>query len=171
MIVTDLDGTLLTDDGNILSHTLSILEKCKKAGIKIVIASTRSRLAAQDIIELIKPDYSILNDGAIILDKNNEIIYNELLSLEKLDEINNEYKKNINIEKMTAVKQICESQNISLSEVVAFGDNLNDIEMIKKCGIGIAMENAIHTIKMFAKGVCGNNNEDGVAKWTEGNIF
>jgi hydroxymethylpyrimidine pyrophosphatase-like HAD family hydrolase len=172
MIVMDLDGTLLNDDDeNISPYTLSILNKCKEKGIKIVIATGRSRLAAEEIIDLIKPDFSILNDGALILNENKEIIYNKLLSLGMLDEIDDEYLEYMDAEKMDAIEIISKEQNIPLSEIAAFGDGGNDIEMIKNCGIGIAMENAEHAVRRFSKDICGNNNEDGVAKWIERNIL
>jgi Cof subfamily protein (haloacid dehalogenase superfamily) len=74
-------------------------------------------------------------------------------------------------EKMDAINAISESTRIEISDIMAFGDDYNDIEMIKKCGTGIAMENGIDEIKKMAKYVCGNNNEDGVGKWIEENIL
>ena len=71
MIALDLDGTLLNDDSKVSSYTMSILEKCKETGIKIAIATGRSREAAEEIIDLIKPDFSLLNYGDFILDENN----------------------------------------------------------------------------------------------------
>ena len=165
MIVMDLDGTLLNDDESISSYTISILEKCKEKGIKIVIATGRSSLSAKEIIDLIKPDFSILNYGSLILDENNVIIYIAAFSLGMPDEIF------MYMGKMNAIEILSERQNISLSEIVAFGDGFNDLEMIKYCGTGIAMENAPDTVKMFSKNICGNNNEDGVAKWIEKNIL
>ena len=172
MIVMDLDGTLLNDDDeNISSYTLSILEKCKEKGIKIIIATARSRLASEEIIDIIKPDFSILNNGLLIINENNVVIYNKVLLLGMLDEIDDEYLECIEAEKMDAIEIISREQNISLSEIAAFGDGGNDIEMIKNCGTGIAMEDAEHAVKRFSKDICGNNNEDGVAKWIERNIL
>ena len=51
--------------------------------------------------------------------------------------------------------------------LVAFGDDMNDLEMIKNCGTGVAVENALDEIKNVAKYICGTNNDDGVAKWLE----
>ena len=171
MIIMDLDKTLLNDDNNISNYTLSILDKCKNKGIKIGLATSRSKLSAKEIIALVKPDFSILNDGALILNGKNEIIYNKLLSWETLNEINDEYMENMNIGKMSAIEIISKDQNISLSEIAAFGDEYNDIEMIKKCGIGVAMENGIDEVKSIAKYMCGKNNNDGVGKWIEENIL
>jgi phosphoserine phosphatase len=171
MIVMDLDGTLLNDDKDVSSYTVSILKKCKETGIKVVIATGRSRLQAEKIIDLIKPDFSILNYGALILNENKDIIYNKLLSLETQDEINEEYMEVINGGKMNAIEIISKAQNIPLSEIAAFGDGLYDIEMIKNCGAGIAMKNAIDEVKNISKYICTDNNEDGVAKWIERNIL
>jgi Cof subfamily protein (haloacid dehalogenase superfamily) len=74
-------------------------------------------------------------------------------------------------EKMRAIAEISGKTGIEISGIAAFGDDYNDIDMVKNCGIGIAMENGIREIKDAAKYVCGNNNEDGVGKWIEKNIL
>ena len=43
------------------------------------------------------------------------------------------------------------------------GDGENDIPMIKAAGIGVAMENALDTVKEAADTITLNNDEDGVA--------
>jgi Cof subfamily protein (haloacid dehalogenase superfamily) len=252
MIIMDLDGTLLKDDKNISSYTLSILEKCKNIGIKIGIATARSEKSAKRCIETIEPDIMILNGGALIINNNKEIIYKKLLSARTSDAIINECVKNKNTgnltvetegnyyasykepayhsdymygvyydftkplsketykisveifdkntalsienkfkecraisftgenwyrfahkeaDKMAAIKEIVKNEGINISDIIAFGDDYNDIEMIKNCGTGVAMENGIEEIKNAAKYICKNNNEDGVGKWIEENIF
>jgi hydroxymethylpyrimidine pyrophosphatase-like HAD family hydrolase len=54
---------------------------------------------------------------------------------------------------------------------MAFGDDYNDIEMLQRCGTGIAMENGIDEIKKISDYICGSNNKDGVARWIEKNIL
>jgi len=66
---------------------------------------------------------------------------------------------------MNAIKIISNYLNVDISNIVAFGDDFNDIEMAKNCGIGIAMENGINELKSIAKYICKNNNEDGVGNW------
>jgi HAD superfamily hydrolase (TIGR01484 family) len=73
--------------------------------------------------------------------------------------------------KMDAINEIAKHENITLSEITAFGDDYNDIEMIKECGVGIAMGNGIDEIKQVAKYICGKNNEDGIGKWIEKNLL
>ena len=53
----------------------------------------------------------------------------------------------------------------------AFGDDVNDVEMVRNCGTGVAVDNAIDAVKAAAKYACGNNEDDGVAKWLEQHIL
>lgn len=73
--------------------------------------------------------------------------------------------------KINGVKLICEKLQISLSEVVAFGDDHNDVSMLRECGIGVAMGNAIKEAKEAANYVCDTNEQDGLAKWIAANIL
>jgi hydroxymethylpyrimidine pyrophosphatase-like HAD family hydrolase len=43
--------------------------------------------------------------------------------------------------------------------------------MLKLCGKGIAMENAIEEVKQTAGQVCASNENDGVARWIEENLL
>lgn len=52
-----------------------------------------------------------------------------------------------NADKVIALRQVIEELNLSLSEAVAFGDDFSDIEMLKACGIGVAVDNAIVEVK------------------------
>ena len=53
--------------------------------------------------------------------------------------------------------------NIDLSEVIAFGDNYNDIELIQAVGLGIAVGNARNEVKAVAKEIALDSKHDGVA--------
>lgn len=66
-----------------------------------------------------------------------------------------------------AINALCRYIRISPERVVAFGDDFNDIGMLKFCGKGIAMNNAIEEVKRIADDICLSNEEDGVAKWIE----
>ncbi|KXG78381.1 Sugar phosphatase YidA [Fervidicola ferrireducens] len=52
---------------------------------------------------------------------------------------------------------------IKREEIIAVGDNLNDIEMLKFAGLGVAMGNAPEAVKQRADFVTAKNDEDGVA--------
>ncbi|MQS76464.1 HAD family hydrolase [Companilactobacillus halodurans] len=67
------------------------------------------------------------------------------------------------INKAIGLKHLCELENISLDNVLAFGDNTNDLEMIKESGIGVAMKNAKDSVKEAADRISHDDNEhDGV---------
>ena len=69
--------------------------------------------------------------------------------------------------KEKAITQLSKSINIPLEQIAAFGDDFSDIGMLKLCGYGIAMSNAIDEVKKIASGTCPSNEEDGVARWLE----
>ena len=73
--------------------------------------------------------------------------------------------------KEKAIEELCHHLNITSSKIAAFGDDFNDIGMLKLCGKGIAMENAIEEVKQAAGQVCASNENDGVAKWIEENLL
>ena len=73
--------------------------------------------------------------------------------------------------KEKAIEALCRHLNITSSKIAAFGDDFNDIGMLKLCGKSIAMENAIAEVKQAAGQVCASNENDGVAKWIEENLL
>ena len=73
--------------------------------------------------------------------------------------------------KEKAIEELCRHLNITSSKIAAFGDDFNDIGMLKLCGKGIAMENAIEEVKQAADEVCVSNESDGVAKWIKENLL
>jgi len=64
---------------------------------------------------------------------------------------------------------ICrDSLGIPLEDVMAFGDNHNDKEMLQLVGEGVAMGNAKDAVKQVAKRVCAwSNDEEGIANELE----
>lgn len=72
--------------------------------------------------------------------------------------------------KGNALKWICNNKGGDIKDVIAFGDNFNDIEMIEYAGIGVAMANAEEELKQKADYTALSNEEDGVGKFLS-NIF
>ena len=73
--------------------------------------------------------------------------------------------------KIEAIKALSEKSGICLEDTAAFGDDKNDIDMLKMCGKGIAVSNAIKEVIDIADEVTLSNDEDGVAKWIEKNVL
>lgn len=64
--------------------------------------------------------------------------------------------------KGTAIEHVCELLNIDLQNTYSFGDSINDLEMIRTAGHGIAMGNGTDEIKAAADYVTTSLNEDGI---------
>lgn len=73
--------------------------------------------------------------------------------------------------KEKAVDFLSNTYNIPYEDMIAFGDDFNDLGMLKKCGTGVAVSNAINEIKDIADSVTLSNDEDGVADFLEKNIL
>ncbi len=67
------------------------------------------------------------------------------------------------VSKLTAVEAILSSLHLDLSNVLSFGDDLNDLELIRASGIGVAMDNADPILRNAAGFVTASNDENGVA--------
>jgi hypothetical protein len=71
-----------------------------------------------------------------------------------------------NISKKTAIEVLINQHypHVSMDKVIAFGDNYNDIEMLKAVGLGVAVANANNEVLKVAKVITDTNKNDGVAK-------
>ncbi len=67
------------------------------------------------------------------------------------------------VSKAAAMEEMSKVLQIKPEEMIAFGDEVNDIQMLQKAGLGIAMENADDIVKEAADEVALSNEEDGVA--------
>ena len=73
---------------------------------------------------------------------------------------------NEGVDKGNAVKILAEKMNIDREDIIAFGDNYNDIEMIKFAGLGVAMGNAEELIKQEADYVTDTNQSTIISKFS-----
>ena len=64
--------------------------------------------------------------------------------------------------KATAIKQVIDYLEIDKKDTIAFGDSMNDYEMINFVECGIAMGNACKELKEVASRVCRSVDEDGI---------
>ncbi|MDR2601392.1 MAG: Cof-type HAD-IIB family hydrolase [Spirochaetaceae bacterium] len=112
---------------------------------------------ARDLSKLLK--ISIFTDGGGL----NSLDYNGLdefsVVLTYLTNIEITAK---NTSKWTALEAIFNRLNIDKKTALAFGDELNDLEMLKNVGYGVAMANANPALKEQIKQRALSNDEDGV---------
>lgn len=80
------------------------------------------------------------------------------------------YKIDVNpkgIHKGRGLATVCKHLGIHPGEVVALGDSINDVPMLKWAGMGIAMDNAIDEVKQSAWWVTEDHRRHGVARAIE----
>jgi len=73
--------------------------------------------------------------------------------------------------KSKAVNVLAEYWKIETSEIMAFGDDLNDVDLLEYSGVGVAMGNALDEVKAVADNICDTNENDGAAKWIEEHVL
>lgn len=141
------------------------------------------KLKKIDNLEVDKEYVFSLKRWKEVLKKGNSMIKCEIMSkdhkklskirseLNKIDglEVVSSYKNNIEVSmkgvsKGSAVEIIAKHYNVKQEEIIAIGDNENDISMIKYAGLGIAMGNALDIVKENANCVTDTNDNEGVAK-------
>ena len=67
------------------------------------------------------------------------------------------------LDKLCAVDAVLARLGVSYAETLAIGDSSSDLDIIRACGVGVAMGNAPDDIKAAADSVTSLNTEDGVA--------
>ena len=126
------------------------LKNCENA-VHIII-STKKNENVEEVINFIKSKIPYL-DIKIMQDSFDNKVYIEI------------YEPNLS--KYKGIQKIAEIEGIENKDIIAFGDSLNDIDMIKNCGIGVAMGNSLKRIKEIANYTTISHNENGVVEFLE----
>ncbi|MFK7693576.1 HAD family hydrolase [Paenibacillus sp. HJGM_3] len=71
------------------------------------------------------------------------------------------------VSKESGVMALCQHYGIAAADIMAFGDDYNDLELLRHCGYPIAMSNAVQELHELAYAVTASNDEDGVARVLE----
>lgn len=82
-----------------------------------------------------------------------------------IEMMNNEVDKGKGIEILTKLL------GFTADEVMAFGDEANDLAMLEYAGFGVAMDNAVPELKRIAKYVTKSNDDHGIAETLEKFVF
>lgn len=77
----------------------------------------------------------------------------------------------LGINKGKSILEIADYFSIKHEDTYAFGDEINDMEMIQMAGVGIAMANASNRLKKEADEITLSNDEDGIAYYIEKNLL
>ena len=76
-----------------------------------------------------------------------------------------------NVSKGDALRHVMSSTGISTQEMIAFGDDFVDVEMLDICGVGVAMENAVDEVRRHADLVIGSNDTDAISDFIRNYIL
>lgn len=71
------------------------------------------------------------------------------------------------VNKWSAISRLAADQGIAPQQVIAIGDEVNDVPMVRSAGLGVAMGNAVPELKHLAKRIIGSNADDGLAEFLE----
>ncbi len=75
------------------------------------------------------------------------------------------------VNKGTAIDALARHFKISTDQIMAIGDDYNDIDMLKRAGFSVAMGNSVEPAKAVAKYITDTNMKDGVAKAIQKFVF
>ncbi len=70
-----------------------------------------------------------------------------------------------NITKGEAVRKVLDHLHMRKEDAIAFGDGVNDIDMLKEAGTGVAVANGDPHLKEYADEVCEDCLDDGFYRW------
>ncbi len=71
------------------------------------------------------------------------------------------------VNKWEGIQHVARRHGVERHEIIAIGDDVNDLPMLKQAGLGVAMGNARPEIQQAAKKVIKSNREDGLAQFLE----
>lgn len=74
------------------------------------------------------------------------------------------------VDKWQGVLRVARRHGIAPHQIVAIGDDVNDLPMIRQAGLGVAMGNARPHVRAAARRVIGHNGRDGLAEFLEEQI-
>ncbi|MCK8059735.1 MULTISPECIES: HAD family hydrolase [unclassified Fusibacter] len=72
------------------------------------------------------------------------------------------------VSKWSGIDELAKSLGVENENVIVFGDNENDLQMIRGAGVGVVMGNAKESIKAHANHITTSNDEDGIYTFLTG---
>lgn len=160
ILISDVDGTLIRDDQCISQKNLEYMKALQRKGHKIALCTGRTRFEMHWILDEIDIpyDYLILNNGAQILDRENNVLYeklmdektgkavlnylsqfHELMTFYSDGKVSYGYENGNCFDHMTKIgkKMSCSFsdmyQKASEFEIISFHQTNNKMEITKKC--------------------------------------
>lgn len=76
-----------------------------------------------------------------------------------------------NVDKGETIENILPKFGINIEKTIAFGDGMNDYNMLQKVKIGVAMKNAVPELKDIADTITESNDDKGIYKFLVNNLY
>lgn len=158
---------LTSDYDNATNHVTKMTPEELKEGIELFL-KLDSAVFINDFNEILEQDLIFGNISAITLDHDKLSLGREYFSryegMSMTIAGNNIFEMiHPSVSKGNALEHLVAHLDVSLQDVMAFGDNYNDISMLKKVGVSVAVGNAEEEVKKVSKYVSLSNDEMGVA--------
>lgn len=71
------------------------------------------------------------------------------------------------VNKWEGIMHVARRHGVTAEQIIAIGDDVNDVPMLSRAGLGVAMGNARPEIQAMAKRVIGHNKDEGLAEFLE----
>lgn len=110
----------------------------------------------------------------VIFNGNDNLCFNELMTENTIYYVSTDETAiiiNKNATKEQALITLSNYLNISVDNVIVFGDDINDIGMLKTAGTGVAMGNAVAAVKKNADYITQTNDNEGISLWLKENLL
>lgn len=183
----ELNGEFIYQQPTNLQKTINLIKYLDEKGYEYIIETSRGSYLNPEFKVLEEFFISCdINEDYLITDFNKDDVIDQCLKIEvnvpadKMDEIEDIIKDDFNydkhgtenafeiysnvISKATGVQKVLEHLNLNHQDSYAFGDGLNDLEMIQLVGTGVAMGNAVPELKEVSDLVCDTIQNNGLEK-------
>ena len=165
-VTKDLDASILLYRGSDLISSKD--NKAFRANLEaqplnpIIIENIRDTIDYSPNKIIFVEEADPIDDLITIVDNNFKDMVEYIKSLPFLFEIMPK-----GLSKGKSLLEIAELYGIDQKDIIAFGDEMNDVTMLEVAGIAVAMGNAVSPIKEIADYVTLSNDEDGIADYLE----
>lgn len=129
VLVFDLDGTLLESGQNISPKILIKIDILKKLGFKVTIATGRTLLESNALINQVSPNWpAICLDGQLIYDQRlNKVLYRESLPIVNIEQLKERFFRDFYFIEESEFSIHIDNRVVGLMFCMTFGINRKDI--------------------------------------------
>lgn len=133
-----------------------IEEQRKNLGIKSLEEYDLNPDVIQTIVYFTEDEEAVEKARLALSDKLHFLVYQKMNTI-----MNGELmKKGVN--KGTGIMKVLDYLHLPIESSIAFGDSMNDLEMIETCYYSVVMGNGDDKLKAIASKVCENVEDDGI---------